>query len=594
MEIKSIVNNYRRIKMNIKQWFLNRKIKKEKLQIKNEISSKMGVVEPGSMAEIRLAYAEFYENECVQDDMILYEAYAGRGLVCSPYAIFKSFLSRSDFQEYEHVWVLENLEKQKNIVEQYEKYENVKFVQRDTLLYCQYLCKAKFLFNNLSFPNYYTKKTEQVYVNTWHGIPLKTLGFDIPDGRITGLNTIRNFLSVDVFLSPNRFMTERFWHAFALEGVFEGKVMESGMPRNDNFFHTDSGEIIRKLQDAGVEIDPGKKLIMYAPTWKGERYSAPDTSTKLYFELMERIEQCVNTEEYQVLVKPHQIVYKHIVDKGEQLTNKFIPASIDTNEILSVVDVLISDYSSIYFDFLASGRPIMFYIPDLQEYKDQRGLYFGIDKLPGPIAENLEQLGDMVGNIQESIAPYKEKYEQERQWACGMDDGTVCQRVIESIVKKQNFNDMLSCDFSSKKKLLLYSGALKGKKNKEALSDFLDGFDYDKFDVTLIVPHTEEEGIFDWIRNVDTRVRVLRRTGTHSATLDELVQLELWNKYSKKSSMQEREEYYPKKVYKRERMRILGQTHYDYAMDFSEKSEYYKNLFLCMPDTKIVSVKEFA
>lgn len=583
--------------MGLKDWLKGIKYKKQEQEIKEireEVHQQVEKIEAGSMAALRLAYADMYENNLVQEHVILYEAYAGRGLICSPYAIFKCFLTRPDFEKYEHVWVLENMETEKETIARYKKYNNVKFVQRDTLEYCQKLCEAKFLITNLSFPNYYTKKPEQIYINTWHGIPLKTLGFDIPDGRITGLNTIRNFLSVDVFLSPNRFMTERFQHAFCLEGVFEGHIMESGMPRNDNFFHTNRQEIIVKLQMAGVEIDSNKKLIMYAPTWKGERYSAPDTSTELYFQLMDEIEKHVDTNEYQVLVKPHQIVYKHIVDKGEELTNKFIPATVDTNEILSIVDVLISDYSSIYFDYLASKRPILFYIPDLQEYRTQRGLYFGIDKLPGPIAENIKELATMVSDISASIAPYQEKYEIEKEWACGYDDGTVCQRVIDTVIVNQNYEHMISCDFQSKKKILLYSGGLKQGKAREKLDAFIENLDYEKYDLTLIVPHTEDEEIFDWIRNVDSRVRVLRRTGTHAATEEERVCMEIVSKHGKTDPLYEEyyKQYFPTKVYKRELRRIVGQTHYDFAMDYSQKSPYFANVFSCLEGTKMVTREE--
>lgn len=583
--------------MGIKSWLENRKYKEQRKEIemiRQDVKKEIEAIEDGSMSALRLAYADLYEQEKVQNDMVLYEAYAGRGLICSPYAIFKCFMNREDFHKYKHVWVLENLEMQAHIVEEYKKYSNVFFVQRDTEEYCTVLCQAKFLITNLSFPNYYTKKKEQIYINSWHGIPLKTLGFDIPDGRITGLNTIRNFLSVDVFLSPNRFMTERFLHSFCLEGVYEGKIMESGMPRNDNFFHTERKEIIEKLQEAGVDIDPDKKLIMYAPTWKGDRYSAPDTSTELYFQLMKTMEENMNTDEYQILVKPHQIVYKHIVDKGELLTSKFIPATVDTNEILSVVDVLISDYSSIYFDYLASGRPILFYIPDLQEYKTQRGLYFGIDKLPGPIAESFDELAKMLADLPAAIAPFKEKYAEEKEWACSNDDGNVCQRVIDTVIVNQDFSNMISCDYQSKKKVLVYSGAIKAGKLRDKLDQFIKEFDFEVYDLTLIIPHTESEEIFEWIRNIDPRVRVLRRTGTHAANEDEKLCMEIIAKHGVKDPLYEvfYKKYFPRKAYKRELQRIVGQTHYDYAVEFSQKSPYFKNLFSCLDGTKVIGAKK--
>ena len=94
-----------------------------------------------------------------------------------------------------------------------------------------------------------------------------------------------------------------------------------------------------KLSKSGVKIDPSKKLILYAPTWKGSKYSSPDTSLDAYFELIHTVEANIDTSKYQVLVKPHQIVYYHI-KKNQGITGQFIPATIDTNELLSAVDIL--------------------------------------------------------------------------------------------------------------------------------------------------------------------------------------------------------------------------------------------------------------
>ena len=567
---------------------------KEVKSIRQEVREEIGNIAPGSKEELRLEYAGMYKSLPVNDRVILYESYAGRGLVCNPYGIFKRFTKRNDFGQYTHVWVLENLDKQKDIVDRYSEYKNVVFVQRDTVEYCKYLVQAKFLITNLSFPNYYTKKEGQIYINTWHGIPLKTLGFDIPNGRITGLNTIRNFLAVDVFLSPNRFMTDIFRNTFRLEGLFEGHIMESGTARNDNLFYGDREEVLEKLKAEGVKIDPSKKIIMYAPTWKGEKYSDPDTSTDMYFELINKVEESVDTDKYQILIKPHQIVYKNIVDKGEVLTDKFIPATIDANEILSIVDVLISDYSSIYFDYLATEKPIIFYIPDLEEYKEQRGLYFGVDKLPGPIAQSLEELGNIMSDIPAATENLKKKYLTEKKWACGNDDGSVSERVINKIIVNKDFTDMELCDHTSKKKVLIYTGLLKNEKKKAAFDDFLNKFDFDKFDLTLIVPHKEDEEFFEWIRNVDKRVRVLRRTGTYAADEREKECIEIIKRHGKDDPDYQNfySRYYPKEVYEREKVRIVGQTHFDYIIEYTKKSEFFKNVFKRFEGAKVLKVSD--
>lgn len=589
--MKGVVQNMGN-RTNVKTWIKNSYLWNLLRKGKDKWKHYQSRISPKGLDALRVLYAQYYQECNVDENMILYEAYAGRGMICSPYAIFKMFGQCSDFTGFTHIWVVESEQQQQELKANCNN-PNVEFVVRDTPLYCRYLCTAKFLINNLSFPTYYTKKNKQIYINTWHGIPLKTIGFDIPEGRITGLNTIRNFLSVDVFLSPNSFMTERFQKAFLLEGISEGRVMESGMPRNDNLFHTCKSEIIKTLRKAGVKLDEKKKIILYAPTWKGEKYSSPDTSTELYFQLMEELEKHIDTQEYQILVKPHQIVYKHIVEKGEQLTNKFIPATVDTNEVLSIVDILISDYSSIYFDYLATGKPILFYIPDLQDYQKQRGLYFGIDKLPGPIAVDLEELGGLLEDIPSATEHFKEKYEQERQWACGYDDGMVCNRVIEELIVHTNIEKLLSFHANKKTKILAYSGDLQPGEVRNRLEKWIATVDYDKYDVTLLVPHTATESVLNWIKEVDQRVRVLRRTGKMAVTKEQYKAADIIEKKSIANvawNAEKRKELI--NLCQTEVVRIVGMARFDYAVDFSGKSVFFQNLFYSMEHTKMITIQE--
>lgn len=589
--MKGVVQNMGN-RTNVKTWIKNSYLWNLLRKGKDKWKHYQSRISPKGLDALRVIYAQYYQECNVDENMILYEAYAGRGMICSPYAIFKMFGQRSDFTRFTHIWVVESEQQQQELKANCNN-PNVEFVVRDTPLYCRYLCTAKFLINNLSFPTYYTKKNKQIYINTWHGIPLKTLGFDIPEGRITSLNTIRNFLCVDVFLSPNRFMTECFQNAFLLDGISEGKVMESGMPRNDNLFHTCKSDIVETLRKAGVKLDEEKKIILYAPTWKGEKYSSPDTSTELYFQLMEELEKHIDTQEYQILVKPHQIVYKHIVEKGEQLTNKFIPATVDTNEVLSIVDILISDYSSIYFDYLASRKPILFYIPDLQDYQKQRGLYFGIDKLPGPIAVDLEELGGLLEDIPLATEHFKEKYEQERQWACGYDDGMVCNRVIEELIVHTNIEKLLSFHANKKTKILAYSGDLQPGEVRNRLEKWIATVDYDKYDVTLLVPHTATESVLNWIKEVDQRVRVLRRTGKMAVTKEQYKAADIIEKKSIANaawSAEKRKELI--NLCQTEVVRIVGMARFDYTVDFSGKSAFFQNLFYSMEHTKMITIQE--
>ena len=516
--------------------------------------------------EMRAVYVDFWQNSPIKEKCILYEAFGGRGMTCSPYALFRYLLTQADLSEYVHVWVIDDFQDNQYQMELYKEYENVKFISRQSVEYREYLATAKYLINNVSFPGFFTKREGQIYLDTWHGIPLKTLGFDIPAGKVSAGNTTRNLLAADYLISPNPFMTQIYQQAFKMEGLYQGKILEEGQPRNDRFFHTDRKIIMDKLSKSGVKIDPSKKLILYAPTWKGSKYSSPDTSLDAYFELIHTVEANIDTSKYQVLVKPHQIVYYHI-KKNQGITGQFIPATIDTNELLSAVDILISDYSSIYFDFLVSGRPVLFFIPDLDEYLGYRGLYFGIDKLPGPIARNHRQLGEMIHDVDKAMEPYMDKYRREAAWACPRDDGDVCSRIVDVVFRGKSSAHAISCGETNKKRLLLYPGEMEGNHGTFSFMELLQLLDYNKNDVTVLTGGSGDEPE-QRICSLDQRVRVLYRGQPENGTCEEKG-LYAFSK-GKDPSLAA--------FYKREAKRLFGDARFDYVINLSSE----KNVITAM------------
>ena len=518
--------------------------------------------------ELREKYADFLDSP-IKEKCILYEAFGGRGMTCSPHAIFKYLLTQTEFQEYLHVWVIDDFSDNEPWMGLYRDDPNVKFIKFQSVEYREYLATAKYLINNVSFPGYFTKRKEQIFVDTWHGIPLKTIGFDIPAGKVSAGNTVRNFLAADYLIAPNHFMTEIYENAFKMKNLYPGKILEIGQPRNDSYFHTDREAIFKKLQMAGVEADPKKKLILYAPTWKGSRYSSPDTSLDAYEKMIRTIEENVDTREYQVLVKPHQIVYYHIKDTVG-ITGQYIPATVDTNELLRATDVLISDYSSIYFDYLVSKKPILFFIPDLAEYKNYRGLYFGIDKLPGPVAETYEQLGAYVKDAERAMEPYRKVYEREAAWACPQDDGEVCRRLADIVFHGKEDSRCIACQDeaqSPKKKLLMYAGDFSEGDDTEAFLGLAENLDFQKYDVTLLVCGGGDDFAEEQIIGLPTGLRILYRGQPFNGKAEEIAKNELFLKGKIKDI--------PHAFYKREARRLFGEAKFDCAIDLTGKKSLF-------------------
>lgn len=140
-----------------------------------------------------------------------------------------------------------------------------------------------------------------------------------------------------------------------------GKILELGHPRSDAIINPNTLDVHRKLNTAGIHTD--KKIILYAPTWKGTLYNNLDYNVEDFKKTVAKLSENIDTEHYRIYLRVHYFLYK-ILANDPELRPMLIPFTIDTNELLSVVDVLISDYSSIFFDFLATKKPILFYVPD--------------------------------------------------------------------------------------------------------------------------------------------------------------------------------------------------------------------------------------
>ncbi|MBC7762045.1 MAG: CDP-glycerol glycerophosphotransferase family protein, partial [Candidatus Saccharibacteria bacterium] len=208
---------------------------------------------------------------------VLYESFAGNGVLCNPEAIFREVLRSSDLAELRHVWALNSLSEHSEVQQEFAENPRVRFVRRRSLAYFRALATSKYLVNNATFPAEFSKRSGQIYLNTWHGTPLKRMGYDMPNGALDSANTLRNFVAADFLLSQNSFMTEQMYEkAYKLRGVFRGLVIEEGYPRVDRQFlnEREAAEARSRLADDGIDLG-NRTVILFAPTWKGTDFSSP-------------------------------------------------------------------------------------------------------------------------------------------------------------------------------------------------------------------------------------------------------------------------------------------------------------------------------
>lgn len=518
----------------------------------------------------RTRYAYYYKYVPVSRKTVLYEAFFGRGMLCNPYAIFLELLNNPAYSKYEHIWVLDKFENHAELLREYAGYKNVRFVEYQSKKYLKYLCKAGYLINNATFPNYFTKREGQIYVNTWHGIPLKTLGYDMPNGKTEVTNTIRNMLSADYMISANPFLTQIYLKSYKLEQIYEGKVIEEGYPRLDNLKRFTREQVLCRLRRYGMKVDDSKKIIMYAPTWKGESYGKADAGVEEYYAFKKELEERIDTSKYQIFVKVHQRVYELAKDR---LTGGwFIPAVIDANEILSVTDILISDFSSIFYDFLAMKRPVLFYIKDVDSYKKQRGMYMELEDLPGAYTDNIDQLSQWIDRIDCVYAEYKDRIEKQAEWADTIHTENISQKIADIVFEGHEKGYMIHKEKAAKKKLLISRGEMRVNGISTSLLNLLNNMDYDAWDITLMITEAKNSNEEELIKKINPNVRVMLRKGTFNMTYIEQERHQYYMKYGIKNPRQE--------IYKREVKRAYGDVSFDYAIDFDGYSLFYALLIL--------------
>ena len=422
-KIKSIKKKLKKVFMDIsKKNVLFRKIFRKCLLLKN-----------------KLRYYTYKKKYKIDEKTILFEAFGGRNYTCSPKAIYEKMLTMPEFKEYKFIWAFANIGKH-----EIKEDLRTKIVKSKSKEYYKYCSIAKYWIVNSIMLEHISKKDGQVYVQCWHGTPLKKLRYDI-EVKGAVLNTIeeirkRNDIDAsrfDYFISPSKYCTEKFTSAFNLKALGKDNIIiEEGYPRNDFLFNKTDQDIIDMKKKIGIPLD--KKVIFYLPTFRDNQHTSGVGYTyKMELDLgkfKERFEK-----EYVLLFSPHYFIANTIdLSKYEGFVIN-VAGYDEINELYLVSDILMTDYSSVFFDFANLQKPMIFYMYDYEIYQGKlRDFYISLEELPGPIAKNQVELENHLLNIEKEFMNYKEKYKLFNQKYNYLDDGNASERVIKKIFKEVN------------------------------------------------------------------------------------------------------------------------------------------------------------
>ena len=370
-------------------------------------------------------YSRFYEQSCINSDTILYESRDGSTISDSPLALFLSLANNKDYTKFQHVWVVMDKLSSLNLINVPESLKSkILFVERNSKEYVDYMLTAKYLITNSTFQSWFSKKKEQVYINTWHGTPLKAMGFDIENQLGNTQNVLRNLLMTDYFLSPNPHTTKIFaGSGYKMRGIYKREIIESGYPRIDLTKETSSDDAKNLLKELGIELDSNLPVVVYMPTWRGNDTQNPsDSIAQVIAELKYLRKEFLG--KYNIILKVHPYLYKKAKNYKE-LSGVLIDDAMDANLVLAATDILITDFSSVFFDYLVTDKPIIFYAWDQDIYSEDRGMYLDMAELPAPILKTVIEIADYLSDIDQLSQDYLGKYLRAKEKYVPYDDGNV-------------------------------------------------------------------------------------------------------------------------------------------------------------------------
>ncbi|MFI9784817.1 CDP-glycerol glycerophosphotransferase family protein [Kitasatospora sp. NPDC051984] len=295
------------------------------------------------------------------------------------------------------------------------------------------LSTAKYIVTSTHLPTYFRRRPGQVVLQTWQGSPLKRIGTDFEKVWFTDSGYLEHLKEEvpqwSLLVAGSRWAAPVLRRAFD----FQGTLLETGYPRNDLLFAPDREKTAERVREQ-LGLPEGKQVVLYAPTYREDR-RLPDGGYQLNLQLDLEAARAALGDDQVLLVRAHEVVRGRLPEAGNGYVWD-VSTYPDMAELLLVADVLVTDYSSSVFDFMNTGRPVLFFTYDLEHYRDNlRGFSLDLEnKAPGPLLTTSAEVVAALGNLPEVTAEYADKYAAFREAYCDLDDGGAAGRVTDALL----------------------------------------------------------------------------------------------------------------------------------------------------------------
>ncbi|SDK62840.1 bifunctional glycosyltransferase/CDP-glycerol:glycerophosphate glycerophosphotransferase [Streptomyces indicus] len=402
-------------------WFENRWGDFPQLNCRSELSD----VERGPFRQQQMR-REVYQPLLTEPlkDQVFYLSYNGKQYSDSPRAMHEELVRRGS--GLKHLWAVRDGQ-----VVLPENTERVRMWGRE---WYEALATSRYIVTNAHLPDWIERRPGQVIVQTWHGTMLKKIGHDIDTLHFDRRYQEKLALEAkqwSLVVSSNRFSTPILARAFS----YDGEILEAGYPRNDYLYSADRDAIADRVKER-LGLPKDKKVVLYAPTWRDDQ---AHSAGQYLFDLRIDLEDAQRRlgDDHVLLVRRHS----NVVDAVPGAGNGFVwdvSEYPDIAELYLAADIMITDYSSVMFDYAHLKRPMLFFTYDLEHYRDTlRGFYFDFEKdSPGPLIGTSKELVDAIRDIDRVSAEYQERFDRFHHLFCDLDDGSASARVVDRMLEQ--------------------------------------------------------------------------------------------------------------------------------------------------------------
>lgn len=533
----------------------------------------------------RFIYTKYYKKSRINEDEILLESFNGANINGNVYYLLLELCKNEDYKNYTKYIALK---KDSSVIDTYKEIlkkslnetelSKVKIVIRNSKEYCKALAEAKYLINNVSFPTYFMRKPEQIYLNTWHGTPLKGLGRNIKDNPISIGNVQRNFMHATHLLFPNEYTFDIIRKDYMIEKFYNGKYILAGYPKNDIFFNKKMKEIVRNALNIN-----DKKVIVYMPTWRDKEVGDNNNKQVCYiihalYEMEKRLP--INTVVY---VKLHHLT------KGQINLNCFekikeFPEEYETYEILNIADCLVTDYSSVMFDFANTNNKIILYCYDKEQYVNGRSMYFNIEELPFPKTDDIKELCEEIKNIDKY-----ENYDKVRNKFCNYDSQYSSKKICEYLIKGKTDKSIKIINgedyHNNKENVLIFVGELQKNGITTSLKSLLNYVDLNEKNYILTFYKSKTEINKLEINEFSNKIDYFPMTGQKNLSFSDAIYQYLYFKLNINTKLVKK---HIDKIFKNEIERCFPKMQFDYAIHYTGYERQAMNLIGNMDSERII------